>query len=168
MAWSKYLIVSFLAFLLVSCSISYKLDGGSINYALTQTIHISDFVDRTSAYSPMVSMFNQALRKRFIEQTRLREVTANADIEMEGEITGFDATNLAVKQDAFASQTRLTVTVKVEYINNKEAGKDVSQSFSAYQEFPSTQSINDVQDELVKKIIDDLVDMIYNATVANW
>ena len=168
MAWSKYLIVSFLAFLLVSCSISYKMDGASINYALTQTIHISDFIDRTSAYSPMASMFNQALRKRFIEQTRLRDVKANADIEMEGEITGFESTELAVKQDTYASQTRLTITIRIEYINNKEAGKDISQSFSAYQEFPSTQSINDVQDELVKKIIDDLVDMIYNATVASW
>jgi len=168
MAWSKYLIVPFLVFLFVSCVISLKMDSGIINYALTQTIHIADFPNRTSFYSPMESMFNQALKKRFIEQTRLKEVSANADIELEGEITKFDVTNLAVKQDAFASQTRLTITVHVEYVNNKEKGKDISQSFSSSQDFSSTQSINDVQDRLVKEIIDEIVDMIYNATVANW
>ena len=168
MAWIKYFIASCILLILVSCTVSYKFEGGSVNYALTKTIHIADFPNRTPFYSPMASMFNQALRKRFIEQTRLKEVTANADLEMEGEITGFDVVNTAVKQDAYASQTRLTVTIRVKYVNNKEAGKDLEQSFSASQEFPSTQSINDVQDRLVKTIIDEIVDMIYNATIANW
>ena len=167
MAWSKY-IISCALFLLVSCSISYKFEGGSVNYDLTKTIYIADFPNRTPFYSPMSSMFNLALRKRFVEQTRLKEVTSNADIEMEGEITNFDVAGMAVKSDAYSSQTRLTITVHVQYINNKEAGKDVDQSFSAFQEFPSTQSIDAVQDDLVKKIIDELVDMIYNATIANW
>ena len=139
-----------------------------MNYDLTKTIHIADFPNRTPFYSPMASMFNLALRKRFIEQTRLKEVNANADIEMEGEISNYDVTGMAVKGDAYSSQTRLTVTVHVQYFNNKEAGKDVDQSFSAFQEFSSTQTIDDVQDTLVKKIIDELVDMIYNATIANW
>jgi len=167
MAWNKYIALSCLL-LLVSCSISYKFEGGSVNYALTKTIHISDFPNRTPFYSPMASMFNLALRKRFIEQTRLKEVSANADIEIEGEITDFDVAGMAVKQDAYASQTRLTIKIRVKYVNNKEAGKNVEQSFSAFQEFASTQSINDVQDDLVKKILDEIVDMIYNATVASW
>ena len=167
MDWNK-IIISCTMLVLVSCSVSYKFEGGSVNYDLTKTIHISDFPNRTPSYSPMSSMFNLALRKRFIEQTRLKEVSANADIEMDGEITNFDVAGMAVKQDAYASQTRLTITVRVKYTNNKEAGKDVDQSFSASQEFPSTKSIDEVQDELVKKIIDELVDMIYNATVANW
>ena len=139
-----------------------------MNYDLTKTIHIADFPNRTPFYSPMASMFNQALRKRFIEQTRLKEMTANADIEMEGEITDFDVVGMAVKQDAYSSQTRLTIKVRVQYVNNKEAGRDVNQSFSASREFSSTESINDVQDRLVKEIIDELVDMIYNATIASW
>ena len=167
MGWSKY-IISCALLLLVSCSISYKFEGGSVNYDLTKTIRIADFPNRTPFYSPMSSMFNLALRKRFVEQTRLKEVNANADIEMDGEISNFDVAGMAVKSDAYSSQTRLTITVRVQYVNNKEAGKDVDQSFSAFQEFSSTQSINDVQDRLVKEIIDELVDMIYNATIANW
>ena len=167
MTWNK-LILSCALFFLASCSISYKLEGGSVNYDLTKTIHIADFPNRTPFYSPMASMFNLALRKRFIEQTRLKEVGSNADIEMEGEITKYDITGMAVKGDAYSSQTRLTITVHVQYTNNKESGKDVDQSFSSFQEFATTESIDDVQDRLVPKIIDDLVDMIYNATIANW
>jgi len=167
MSWNK-LIIFCVLILFSACSISYKLEGGSVNYNVTKTIHISDFPNRTPFYSPMASMFNLALRKRFIEQTRLKEVGANADIELDGEITNYEVTNLAVKSDAYASQTRLTVTVRVQYTNNKESGKDVDQSFSSFQEFPSTQSIDQVQDDLVQKIINDLVDMIYNATIANW
>jgi len=167
MAWNKY-IISCTLFFLISCSISYKFEGGSVNYDLTKTISIADFPNRTSFYSPMSSMFNLALRKRFIEQTRLKEVKANADIEIDGEISNYDVAGTAVKSDAYSSQTRLTITVRVKYINNKEAGKDIDKSFSAFQEFPSTRIVEDVQDELVKKIIDELVDMIYNATIANW
>jgi len=167
MGWNK-LIISCALFLLASCSISYKFEGGSVNYDLTKTIHISDFPNRTPFYSPMSSMFNLALRKRFIEQTRLKEVSSNADIELNGEITNFDVANTAVKSDAYASQARLTITVHVQYTNNKESGKDVDQSFSSSKEFPATQSIDDVQDQLIPQIISDIVDMIYNSTVANW
>jgi len=167
MDWNKF-IISCVLFFLVSCSVSYKFEGGSINYDLTKTIHIADFPNRTPFYSPMAPMFNQALRKRFIEQTRLKEVSANADIEIEGEITGFDIQGMAVKSDAYSSQTRLTITVRIRYINNKQSGKDVDQSFSAFQEFSSTESLDAVQDQLAPKIINDLVDMIYNATVASW
>jgi len=166
MVWNKYILI-FLLFL-TSCSISYKFEGGSVNYDLTKTIRISDFPNRTPFYSPLASMFNLALRKRFIEQTRLKEKSANADIELEGEITNFEVAGMAVKSDSYASQTRLTITVHLQYVNNKEAGKDIDQSFSAFQEFPSTQSLDAVQDGLVKKIIDELVDMIYNSTIANW
>ena len=168
MIWNKCTILFCTLLLLSSCSISYKFEGGSVNYDLTKTIHISDFPNRTPFYSPMSSMFNLAIRKRFVEQTRLKEVSSNADIEIEGEITGFDVSGMAVKQDAYSSQTRLTITIRVQYTNNKQSGKDIDQSFSAYQEFSSTKSINEVQDELVKIIIDEIVDMIYNSSVASW
>jgi hypothetical protein len=157
-----------LALLPVSCSISYKFDSGTINYDLTKTIRIEQFPNRTSAYPEMSQIFDLALRKRFIEQTRLKEVENNADIEITGEITGFDVTGMAVKEDAYSSMTSLTVTVRVHYVNNREEGKDIDQSFSSSKEFDSSQSLDSVQDELVKSIVKELVDKIYNSTFGNW
>jgi len=153
---------------LAACSISYKLEGGSINYDKTKTIHISEFPNRTANYPLLTQVFDIALRKRFIEQTRLKEVSNNADIEIEGEIVGYQLTPQAVRQNDLASQTRLTISIRVHYINNKEANKDLDQPFSAFRDFDSTASLESVESQLVKEIVDEIVDIIYNATVANW
>jgi hypothetical protein len=178
MVWNKisFCVASRVSFALIfagiflsSCSVSYLgFEGGSVNYDLTKTIRITEFPNRTAFYPQLSQVFDLALRKRLIEQTRLKEVTAGGDIELEGEITSFDVSGMAVKEDAYASQTRLSISVRVQYINNKETGKDVEQTFSAYKEFDSTRSLDSVQDELIKQIVTELVDMIYNATVANW
>ena len=154
--------------ILTTCSISYKFEGGSINYDKTQTIHISEFPNRTPNYPLLSQVFDLALRKRFIEQTRLREVSSNADIEIEGEITNYQLTPQAVRDGDFASKTRLTISIRVHYINNKESNKDVDQTFSAFRDFDSAQALESVESDLVKQIVDEIVDMIYNATVANW
>ena len=40
-------------------------------------------------------------------------------MEIEGEIVGYQLTPLAVQEDAFASETRLTMTVRMRFRNNK-------------------------------------------------
>jgi hypothetical protein len=157
-----------LTLFLTTCSVSYKFEGGSVNYDYTKTIKITAFPNRTPYYPQLTQVFDLALRKRFIEQTRLKEVNSNGDIEIEGEITGFDVKGMAVKDDAYSSRTRLTVTVHLQYANNKESGKNVDKTFSAFQEFDNTSSLDEVQDGLIKTIVDELVDMIYNSTIANW
>ena len=74
----------------------------------------------------------------------------------------------AVTEDAYASKTRLTITVRLKYIDTKQEGKDIDQSFSAYRDFDSSQMLNDVQDELCQQICKELVDLIFNATLGNW
>jgi len=170
MVWNKLQILKMAAFLLLiySCSVSYKFEGGSIDYDKTKTIHIAEFPNRTS-YSPTLSqVFNIALRKRFIEQTRLKEVASGADIELDGEINGFSLQGMAVKQNAYSSTTRLTISIRIHYVNNRESGKDLDKTFSAFKEFDSSTFSDSVQDQLAKEIVDEIVDMIYNETVANW
>jgi hypothetical protein len=152
----------------IACSVSYKFEGGSINYDMTKTIHISEFPNRTPNYPLLTQVFDLALRKRFIEQTRLKEASNNADIEIEGEITNYQLTGQAVRENDFASKTRLNISIRVNYINNKEANKDVNQTFSAFREFDSNIPLESVESQLIGEIVDEIVDMIYNATVANW
>lgn len=155
---------------LFSCSISYTVNGSPINYDIIKTIRVQDFQNQAQlVYPPLTQVFNQQLKTRFIEQTRLRTVSNNPDIELAGEITGYDVVGTAVKEDAYASQTRLIITVKVRYTNNKQPEKSFTdQTFSASQEFPSSQSLDEVQNSLIQLIVKDLVDMIYNGTVGDW
>ena len=74
----------------------------------------------------------------------------------------------AVTENAYASQTRLTISVRVRFTNTKDPQYDIDQTFSGYKDFSSDRMLTDVQDELIQQITDELVDQIFNATVANW
>ena len=93
---------------------------------------------------------------------------SNGDLELEGEVTGYEFTPMAVKEDAYASQTRLTITIRVRYTNNTNPDEDFEQSFTAYREFDSNKMPQQVEGDLCAEIIEEVVDQIYNATVANW
>ena len=114
------------AILLCGCTISYKFNGASIDYNTTKTISIADFPIRAAlVYPPLAQSFNLALQDVYIRQTRLTMVRTNGDLQVEGEITGYDLTPQAVKSDAYASQTRLTVRVRVKYTDTKKKEKEV-------------------------------------------
>lgn len=152
-----------------SCRISYKLNGAALDYNVYHTIHVSEFPIRAAlVYPPLQQTFENELLDYITRNTRLRTVDGAADLQMEGEITGYNLSPQAVTEDAYASKTRLTITVRVKYIDNKQSGKDIDQTFSAYRDFDSSQMLTDVQDELCSQISKELVDLIYNATLGNW
>ena len=115
-----------------ACSISYKFNGASIDYTKVKTIMISDFTNQASYVNPTLAPeFTEELKDIYIRQTRLEQVKSNGDLALEGEVTGYDFTPMAVKEDAIASQTRLTITVRVRYMNNTNPDEEFEQSFSA-------------------------------------
>lgn len=164
-----FAVLSSLVFVLAACSISYKFNGASIDYSKVKTITIKDFPNHAPmVYPPLAQQFTEGLKDIYVRQTRLSMVNGNGDLELEGEITGYELAALAVKEDALSSRTKLTITVKVRYSNRTNADEDFEQSFSAYREFDSSRMLQDVQDELCTEIVEELADQIYNATVANW
>lgn len=165
----KKLAACLIILMLSSCTISYKFNGASINYNLIKTISVSDFPIRAAlVYPPLSEVFTNSLKDAYTQQTALQMVDVNGDLQVEGEITGYDLSPQAVGTDAYATMTRLTITVKVRFTNTKEPQYDFDRTFSAYQDFSSTQMLTDVQDGLIETITDELVDLIFNATVANW
>lgn len=154
---------------LTSCTISYKFNGASIDYTQVKSISIKDFPNMASlVYPPLAQNFSEALRDKYIRQTRLQVLRENGTLDLEGEITGYEVRSQAPKGDGYDSDTRLTITIRVRYTNDVNPEDDMEQSFSAYRDFSSDKMIQDVQDDLCAEIIDEIVDQIYNATVANW
>lgn len=153
-----------------ACTISYKFNGAALNYDIYKTISISQFPIRAAlVYPPLQQTFENQLTDMITRQTRLQVIdSGNTDLRIEGEITGYNLSPQAVNENAYASQTRLTITVRVKYTDNKQDGQDVDQSFSAYRDFSSDQLLTDVQDELCSEICKELADLIFNATLGNW
>ena len=175
MAWNKthtLIILSALALAVAvsGCTISYKFNGASINYDKVKTISFANFPNRSAAFvwGPMETMFNQELQDRYMQQTKLNQVKQGGDLELSGEITNYDAYNKGVGSDGYSTMAELKMTVNVRFTNNTNHAEDFEQQYSASQEYNSSSSLTSVQEELVTQMIEDIVDQIFNDTVANW
>ncbi len=153
-----------------ACSISYKFNGAALDYNVYHTISFSEFPIRAAlVYPPLQQLFENKLMDMVTQQTRLQVLdTPNTDLRIEGEITGYTLSPQAVGENAYASQTRLTIAVRVRYIDNRNDALSKDQTFSAYRDFSASQMLTDVQDDLCNQITDDLSDLIFNATLGNW
>ena len=164
-----YLAMSVAALLLtIACSISYSFTGTNINYDVIKTIQIDKIANRAPyGWAPMEAMFNNKLQDKYANSTRLRLMKRNGDLQVAGEITGYDQFNKAVSADGYSSQVQLKLTVNIRFRNNK-MNQQWEKQFSATTQYDARQSLATVQEGLVNEMIDDIVDQIFNATVADW
>jgi hypothetical protein len=165
----KVMMMTALAVIITACSVSYKFNGASIDYSKTKTIQIVDFPIRSSyVWGPMGPMFNNQLKDEFASHTKLIQVKRNGDLKIEGEITRYEQRNKSVTAEGSSSMVELSMTVNVRYTNNKDHEQDFEQQFTAQQSFDSKLQLNSVQEGLVQEMVKDIVQQIFNATVANW
>lgn len=163
------LLMPIIALALAACRPVFTLNGAAIDYNVYHTIHVSNFPIRAAlVYPPLQQTFENELLDYINRNTRLRTIDGASDLQIEGEITQYYLTPQAVTEDAYASRTRLTIGVRVKYTDHKAEGKDVDQTFTAYRDFDSSQMLTDVQDQLCQEISQELVQLIFNATLGNW
>ncbi len=161
------LSMAVLAFIVRSCGI-YSFSGTSIQ-ADVYTVNIHYFEYKALRVNPTLSNdLTEALKDQFRRLTRLEQVDEDGDLDIVGEITGYDVKAMGITANEVASQNRLTVNVKIYFTNRKYPEDDFEQSFSAYADFDATQSLDAVESSICEEIIDKLVEDIFNATVANW
>lgn len=163
------LLVTVAALLPMCGCVSYGFNGTSINYDVYKTINVGEFPIRAAlVYPPLQQTFENELLNTISRQTRLQEVDGNADVDLTGEITGYSLSPQSVGEDAYATETRLTISVHVKYTDHRNPANNIDQTFSAYRQFSSSMMLTDVQDDLCQQISDELVDLIFNATLGNW
>lgn len=154
---------------LVACSVSYSFNGSNIDYSKVKTVSIDKFPIRCAyVWAPMEAMFYNSLNDEYSNKTKLSVLKKNGDLQLSGEITEYSQLNKAITGQGYAAQTQLKMTVNVRFVNATNRAEDFEKTFSATAEYDSSQQLNSVQEELVQEMIDDIVDQIFNATVANW
>lgn len=165
----KRLIFILLAALtLNSCRVSYSFSGTSIQPDVN-TITINYIEYRALRVNPSLSNdLTEAIRNQFRRMTRLEQVESDGDMELSGEITGYEISTAAVTADEVAARNKLTVTVKITFTDKKHPEEDFDKSFSAFSEYDSTSTLDAVESTLCAEIIEKLVEDIFNASVAQW
>ena len=173
MAWNNYVrpwvnrcIFGCCMFLLTAC-VSYKFVGVDIP-AQAQTVTIKQFQNNASLVNLKLSNeITTQLRDKFQSNTRLSLVDSRGDLSIEGEITNYALSSVALGTDR-ATMNRLTITIRIKYENRFEEEKNVEQSFSRYQDFSSSENLQAIEDRLINEICEALIDDIFAATVGNW
>ena len=156
-------------FVLSGCSISYKFNGANINYQTTHSISIADFPNNAAMVNPTLSTnLSEAIRLLYQRQTRLQILRRGGDLELEGEIVGYDISQGAIGADSYATESKLTIRVNVHFTNNIYPEESFDKTYSAFQTFDASRLLSDVQDELCALIITEISENIYNDTVAKW
>lgn len=147
----------------------YSFSGTSIQPDVN-TITIDFFENRAPKINPALSNdLTEAMRNQFRRMTRLEQVDVDGDLEISGEITGYDVTATAITAGEVAAQNRLSVSVKVTFENRKHPEDNFeNKSFSAYSDYDSTNSLDSVESTLCAEIIDKIVEDVFNASVAQW
>ncbi len=146
----------------------YSFTGASIPPE-AKTISILTFQNKAELVQPALSQtFSEKLRDRFSSQTNLDLVARNGDLHLEGEITGYATEPVAITGEQQAALIRLKITVNVRFVNKFDEKANYETAFTRYRDFPSSQNLSSVEEELITLISDDLVEDIFNKSVVNW
>ena len=164
-----FLLVSFT--FLSGCGV-YSFSGAS---TAAKTITVEQFFNNTDLGPANVGQnFTNKLKDYYQRNSSLKVVSENGELQVDGAISEYRINPIAPVASGnqtidAAALTRLTIGVKMSYVDTlepKNSFKD--RTFSFYADFPNTEILTNVQEELEKKIFDQILTDIFNATVANW
>ena len=160
-------LILLLAVVCNGCGI-YSFSGASIP-AEAKTVSVQYFPNQAQLINPTLSNdFTNALRDAVMNQTSLDMTASGGDLAFEGEIIDYKTTPVAIQGDETAAMNRLTITVNVRFTNTFDETKNFESKFSHYEDYPSDQDLNSVQETLTATIIEALVEDVFNKALVNW
>ncbi len=155
------------SFFISSCGV-YSFKGATISDKI-KSLSINNFTMSTAGGPANLSLkLNEALKEYYQRNSKLKLLPQNGDVQLEGSITGYEVTPAAPTSQDQAAFNRLTMTVEVKFTNTKEEDKDFEQSFSFYQDFPANQTVTQNESKLVPKLLEQIVQDIFNKTAGDW
>ena len=103
-----------------------------------------------------------------LAQTRLDLVEKRGDLQYEGVITRYETSNAAISGEEYTTVNRLTITVKVKYVNTFEREKSFEKSFSRFADYSSSEDFSTVESALIEDINSQLTQDIFDASLGAW
>ena len=168
MASRFLLLTSCILFLFSGCKVKYSMTGASVAPDI-KTFSVKYFQNNAPLVNPSLSqLFSEKLKEKIISQTSLSHTDRQADLVLEGSITGYAAQPIAIQSNETAALNRLTITINVKFTNTKNEKQNFESSFSRYADYDSHQNLSSVEQQLSATITDQIVDDIFNKVFINW
>lgn len=166
--YTKILLLILVIKSLSGCSMKYSFSGASISSEM-KTVSVKDFQNRAPVVFTSLSRdLSEGLKDRFQSQTKLKLINGIGDAHFEGEIRDYKTQPLALQANEVTARERLSITIWVKYINAFDPKQNFETTFTRYEDFDSSTGLTAVEADLVKKMIDQLTQDIFNKAFVNW
>ncbi len=167
MKTSTYILIILVSLMAGGCGV-YSFTGASIP-AEAETISVAHFPNDASLIQPQLSqVFTDGLQQKFLQQTNLRMVEGIGDLHFEGAITDYRTEPIAIGEDDRARMNRLTISVRVTFMNEYDQDADFERTFSRYYDYDSNLSLAQIENDAIEQITEELVEDIFNEALVNW
>lgn len=168
MSLKQYIFLFIILLSVCSCGkVTFNMSGASV--APAKTCQVNYFENRAEQVNPRLSSeITNSLKDKIQSNTSLILVNSGADVLFEGEISGYNIQSQAVTADGVPSKDRLTITVKVKFTNEVKPENSYDKSFSRFYEYSSSVSVTSIESTAVEKILEELMDDIFNEAFSSW
>jgi len=168
MTWRICKLFIFGIFVIFSFGSCYSFKGASLAPEL-KTIQISNIRMEAAGGPTNLSLeANEKLKEYFQRNTSLKLSTLNPDLTLEGTIVGYDLSPQAPTSDDKAGLNRLTLRIQFRLNNKFDESKNFEQEFSFYQDFPQSQTLSQVEKNLIPKLLDQIILDLFNKMAGDW
>ena len=146
----------------------YSFTGASISPDV-KTFSVDYFNNKsTTVNASLSSVFTEMLKEYFTRQTSLEQIENDGDLSFEGQITSYTIKPISIQANETARQNRLTIKVKVKFVNKFDEKINFNSTFSRYKDFPADEDLSQVEETYMEEICIELVEDIFNKSVVNW
>ena len=163
--------------LLIGCTIgllqgcAYSFTGTNLDPAI-KTFSIATFPNNSgNGPATLSQLLTENFRNYFRRNTNLDMLPRNGDLQLEGQIVSYSVSPAAIQNQgdqSFAAANRLTIQVRINYINTKDPAQNFEKTFSGFADYPQNVDISQVETSLINSISDRMIYEVFNQTVANW
>ncbi len=150
-----------------SCGI-YTQSGASI-HPDAKTFSVGYIGNNATIVAPTLSqVLTEKIKTKFINETPLKLTTAEGDLFFSGKITSYITAPAAITGSQTNAVNRLSVTVEITCENKLEPEKSFTQSFTNFVDFDAQQDFATLENDLIVKIVEGMVQDIFNKAFINW
>lgn len=164
---NSMLVVVLIVCMLSSCGI-YSQSGASIPPE-AKTFSVENIVNNAPVVAPtLTQVMTERLKTKFINETPLKLTTGEGDFKFSGRITEYRVAPVAVQGNQTTSVNRLTIVMQIEFENKFDNEKSFKETFSNFADFDAASNFASVENDLIVKITDGLVQQVFNKAFINW
>lgn len=168
------LLLAVMALVLQGCGF-YSFTGSNLPPTVT-SISVQSFYNESGGGPPTLSQtFTEGLRDFYQRNTSLSLQENGGDLQLEGSIVGWDLAPVAPTATGtdrigdLGGQQRLTIAVKVAYVNTQDEEQSFERTFSYWADYdPNRTDLQSAEPRLIEEIFERITFDVFNATVANW